>query len=238
MTPSLPIGCVIAVLGAESTGKTELARALAQRLNDRGTVTTLVGEYLREWCDREGRTPRPDEQAAIADEQTRRIDAAASRSVVVADTTAVMTAVYSDMLFEDTALFASALAAQRRCAITLLTALDLPWVADGLQRDGPQVQEPVDARVRAALAGANVSFTVVHGRGPERLANAWNAINSIAEQAGSEGRRRGDSFEKGDDQKNAGAAWTWPCDKCSDPACEHRLFSDLMADRSAARPGL
>ncbi|MEB0113912.1 ATP-binding protein [Variovorax sp. RTB1] len=238
MTPSLPIGCVIAVLGAESTGKTELAHALAQRLNDRGIATTLVGEYLREWCDREGRTPRPDEQAAICDEQTRRIDDAASRSVVVTDTTAVMTAVYSDMLFDDASLFASALAAQRRCAITLLTALDLPWVADGLQRDGPHVREPVDTRVRAALAGANLPYTVVHGRGAERIANAWNAINSIAERAGDEGRDgrnvRGGSSEAGG--RPTASTWTWPCEKCSDPACEHRLFTDLLAERAAPLP--
>lgn len=222
MTPSLPLGCVIAVLGAESTGKTELARAIAQRLNDRGTTTTLVGEYLREWCDRKGRTPQPDEQTIIANEQTRRIEDAASRGVVVADTTALMTAVYSDMLFDDAALFAGALAAQRRCAITLLTALDLPWVADGLQRDGPHVREPVDARVRAALVKANLPFTVVHGRGAERLANAWNAINSIAERVG--GADGADI--------NAASTWTWPCEKCSDPACENRLFSDLIARRS------
>ena len=80
MTPVLPTGCVIALVGAESTGKTELARAIAQRLQDRGVPTTLVSEYLREWCERENRTPRPDEQQAIADEQTRRIASAAALS--------------------------------------------------------------------------------------------------------------------------------------------------------------
>jgi nicotinamide riboside kinase len=223
MTPRLPIGCVIAVLGAESTGKTELARALTARLQARGTAATLIVEYLREWCDREGRTPRPDEQAAIADEQTRRIAEAAAGGVAVADTTALMTAVYSDLLFADTSLYDTALAAQRRCTITLLTALDLPWVADGLQRDGPHVREPVDALVRAALARGGVTYTVVHGSGPERLANAWNAINSIAdraEQMGAAGRKDTES-----------QAWNWPCEKCSDPGCEHRLFTDLLAGR-------
>ena len=60
MTPDLARGSVIAVLGAESTGKTELAQAIAGRLARRGVATTFVGEYLREWCEREGRTPRPD----------------------------------------------------------------------------------------------------------------------------------------------------------------------------------
>lgn len=228
MTPNLPTGCIIAVLGAESTGKTELANAIVQRLRERGTPATVVGEYLREWCEREGRTPRPDEQQAIADEQTRRIEAAARTGVVVADTTAVMTAVYSELLFADKTIYPSALAAQRRCAITLLTALDIPWIADGLQRDGPQVREPVDALIRAALSGAGLSYAVVHGSGAERLASAWNAINSIA---GSEGRAR---LRSRTDAKPSG--WTWPCEKCSDPECEHRLFSDLIASRDKAEP--
>ncbi|MFM9922497.1 ATP-binding protein [Variovorax sp. H27-G14] len=225
MTPSLPTGCVIALVGAESTGKTELARAIAQRLQDRGTPTTLVSEYLREWCEREGRTPRPDEQQAIADEQTRRIGAAAALGVVVADTTALMTAVYSEQLFADTALYDSALAAQRRYAITLLTALDLPWVADDM-RDGPHARQPTDALVRAALTRARLSFAVVHGSGDERLANAWNAINSIA---GNEARARAPSARSSAESKPA--SWSWPCEKCSDPECEHKLFSDLIARR-------
>ncbi|MDB5732573.1 MAG: ATPase [Variovorax sp.] len=214
---------MIALLGAESTGKTELARALTGRLRQNGVAATRVDEYLREWCAREGRTPRVDEQAAIAAEQTRRIAAAAATAaVVVADTTALMTAVYSDLLFQDRSLYADALAAQRGYTLTLLTALDLPWVADGLQRDGPQVREPVDGRVRAALAGANVPYAVVCGSGPERLESLWNAIDFVANFSG--GNRTNDRF-------CPAAGWCWPCEKCSDPVCEHRLFTDLLAYR-------
>jgi nicotinamide riboside kinase len=221
MTPTLGPGCVIAVLGAESTGKTELAAALAERLTQRGIAATRVPEFLREWCEREHRTPRPDEQAAIAAEQTRRIAEAAQHGVAVADTTAVMTAVYSDMLFDDPSLYADALAAQSGYSLTLLTALDLPWVADGLQRDGPHVREPVDALVRAALGRGGVSYAVVHGRGSERLANAWRALALPAMPDDSQlADRAADS-----------AAWRGSCDRCSDPVCEHRLFSDLIARR-------
>ena len=52
MTPRLTAGCVIAVLGAESSGKTLLVQALAERLRDRGIAAIHVDEYLREWCDR------------------------------------------------------------------------------------------------------------------------------------------------------------------------------------------
>lgn len=220
MTPQWPARFVIGVIGAESTGKTELADALARRISERGTTVTRVGEYLREWCDREHRTPRPDEQAAIAGEQARRIEDAAKIGVVVADTTSLMTAVYSDLLFGDTTLYAPALSAQHRCAITLLTALDLPWVADGLQRDGPHVREPVDLRLRAALNELRIPYTVVHGQGDERLRNAWNAINSVV--AGADGTGVPARFV------NKPSVWSWSCEKCSDPACEHRLFRELI----------
>ena len=63
---------------------------------------------LREFCDAHGRTPHRDEQAGIAAEQTARIAAAAARAdVVVADTSAIMIAVYSEIVFGDTSLYAA-----------------------------------------------------------------------------------------------------------------------------------
>ena len=101
---------------------------------------------------------------------------AATSDIVIADTTALMIAIYSAMLFEDGSLYQLALARQREYDLTLLTGLDLPWVADGLQRDGPHVREPVDALVRNSLARAGVSYCVVYGRGEERLFNALAAV--------------------------------------------------------------
>ena len=169
---------VVALLGAESTGKTMLADALGAVLAARGARVRVVAEVLREFCDREGRTPRQDEQSSIAEAQTRRIDdAAASAEIVVADTTALMIAVYSELLFGDASLYAAAESAQRRCDLTLLTALDLPWQADGFIRDGAHVREPVDRKVRAALARAGVAFAPVSGHGPARLDAALAAID-------------------------------------------------------------
>ena len=169
---------VVALLGAESTGKTTLARQIADALRADGDTAVVVDEALREFCTAQARTPRREEQQAIAEEQTRRIDAAAATkvNVVVADTTALMVAVYSDFVFGDTALYEAAEAAQRRIDLTLLTALDLPWQADGLQRDGAHVRGPVDALVRAGLERAGVSPVTVAGIGPARLAAALAAI--------------------------------------------------------------
>ena len=170
---------VVALLGAESTGKTTLAGEIGAALAARGIVVEVVGEALREFCDRHDRTPRRDEQAAIAAAQTARIDDAAARAaVVVADTTALMIAVYSDFVFADDSLYDAAIAAQRRVDLTLVSALDLPWLADGLQRDGAHVREPVDALLRAALARGGVASTTIAGVGSERLAAAMRAVDA------------------------------------------------------------
>jgi nicotinamide riboside kinase len=166
----------IAILGAESTGKTQLADELGRALAAQGHRAVVVSEYLREFCERHGRTPRQHEQRHIALEQTRRIETAATQhDIVVADTTALMTAIYSEHVFADTGLYEMALRAHAQCELTLLTALDLPWQGDGLQRDGAHVREPVDASVRAALARAGLAYAVVSGVGRQRLeaALAW-----------------------------------------------------------------
>lgn len=201
----------IALLGAESTGKTQLALELASHFKAAGRTAMAVPEALREWCEARRRTPRPEEQMAIAQEQERRVDEAAAKAdVVIADTTAVMVAIYSAMLFQDGSLCRFALERQRGYDVTLVTGLDLPWVADGLQRDGPHVREPVDALVRRMLGDAAISYRVVYGFGPERLRNALAAIDaSLAPRA-------------------AVRNWVWQCDKCSDPDCEHRLFRKLI----------
>ena len=170
---------VVALLGAESTGKTTLARDLGEALAARGRRAVVVTEALREFCAERGRTPRRDEQAALAAEQTRRIESAAGDAeIVVADTTALMIAVYSELVFDDTGLYPDAETAQRRCDLSLVTALDLPWQADGLQRDGAHVRAPVDALVRAALARAGVAFATVDGTGAARLRAALALVEA------------------------------------------------------------
>jgi len=154
MTPALPAGCVIALIGADDSGKARLAEALAQRLAQRGIAARLVVQ------------PLPG----------RAFDAGTLQAL--------------------------------GCALILLIA--------------PASPTPMDDMLRQALMDAKLGFAVVHGEGGEQLANAWNAINVAADS--DDGRRAA--------PEGAGS-WSWACEKCSDPACEHRLFSDLVARRSS-----
>ena len=163
---------IVALLGAECTGKSTLAEALARHFN-----AGLVTEYLREWCDTHDRTPQQHEQAHIAAEQAARIEAAArEHELVICDTTPLITALCSEHYFGDASLTAQALAFQRRCDLTLLCAPDLPWQADGFLRDGPAVRERFDARIRAALAAGGIAWVDIGGTDAERTDAAIAAI--------------------------------------------------------------
>lgn len=213
----------VALLGGESSGKSTLARQLHQALAARGIHGALVPEHLRQWCEQAGRAPHAHEQAALAAEQTLRIEAAcrSGADVVIADTTALMVAAYSELYFQDSSLWPDAIAAQRRVGLTLLMGLDLPWVADGLFRDSPAVREATDALLRRELQGAGLAFQIVYGQGTQRLRGALRAVGTAL------GREL-----LPDDAVLREGTGRWRCDACGDPDCEHRLFSALLARRA------
>jgi len=233
------IVAIVAIVGAESTGKSLLANALGERLDKEfGLRSACVGEYLREWCDAHDRTPRSQEQLEIAQEQQRRIDEAAARpdiDIVICDTTPMMTAIYSALLFDDLAIDEFAAACQRRIDATLLTALDLPWVADGMQRDGPHVRQPVDTLIRARLHDWGIAFSLVSGSGAARAMNALDALRpllrSLAERDGTRGGGSG-LFSRLAAGDSGPPAPRWVCERCDDPDCEH-----LARVRAANRAG-
>lgn len=163
----------IAVVGAECVGKTALCEALAARLPG-----LWIPEYLREFCVAHGRPPRRDEQAQILATQIEReaaaVDEAARTGIgwVLCDSAPVITALCSVHYFDDRSLLAPGLAHHRNYAATLLLLPDLAWVADGIQRDGPQVRALVHEALVALLSGAGIAAHPIGGSGSERIERA------------------------------------------------------------------
>ncbi len=230
----------IALLGAESTGKTSLSIGIAKALQSLGMNVITVPETLREWCDAHGRTPEVHEQANIAKRQAERIFSI-SDGWVIADTSPLMTAVYSDYIFQDKGLYQQALAHQAAFDLTLLMGLDLEWVADGLQRDGEHVREPIDTLLRQALQSAKLPFKVIYGRSEARLSAALMAIQEGVGAASTDLGLHLETFKSLQSQRDVGqyglnkGKTDWRCDLCSDAECEHKLFSDLLKSDDALK---
>ena len=167
MNHSLPVAR-IAILGAESTGKSTLAPKLAARYD-----TLWVPEYLREFVETRQRVPFEEDQPGIARTQRAREDAMAAspeaRRFLFCDTTPLMTAVYSRIYWGRVPPELLALEAAHDYAATLVAGLDLPWVPDGLQRESEEVRKQVHECLLAVLRERGIPFTLLEGDLPQRM---------------------------------------------------------------------
>ena len=98
----------------------------------------------------------------------------------------------------------------------------------GLPPQASPEQEVDDAQLRAALAQAGQAYRVVYGHGEQQVEHALRAIKNISISAYPESAEA--TFES-----ICVRLRNRYCDKCSDPECERRLFSELIRPAAPAR---
>jgi len=160
--------------GAESTGKSTLAAALAA---ETGALT--VGEYGRSHCEVHKGPLTLDDLLLIGRAQTAMIAAAAPYAgpLLIADTDALMTAAWCEMLLGQRP---PELMAAPKAELYLLFEPDLPWVDDGTRFfNDPADRHRFAMIVEQVLKDAGVPFARVSGQGEARLAAARAAIGAM-----------------------------------------------------------
>ncbi len=134
------------------------------------------------------------------------------------------------------------------CRLALLMGLNTAPTQDasGQAPDSGQTQTMAqamaqgvaDQSIRAVLTQARVPYQVLYGSAEERLALALRSIEHLIVPAADRsplGTRVPERPPK-EARQTAASAWVWACEKCSDPQCEHRLLSDLLAQREQTAP--
>jgi NadR type nicotinamide-nucleotide adenylyltransferase len=156
----------VAILGAESSGKSTLAEALAAHYR-----TVWVPEYLREFVDTLGRVPFEHDQFGIARTQREREDAAAAQATgwLFCDTTPLMTALYSRVYWGRVDAELARLDARHDYAHTFVTAPDTPWEPDGLQRESEEVRQMVHRMLLETLEARGIAYVLLEGGLVQRL---------------------------------------------------------------------
>jgi NadR type nicotinamide-nucleotide adenylyltransferase len=181
----------IAVFGTESTGKTTLAERLARHFG-----AAWVAEYAREFWERNGGVIGLEDMAPIAREQWRREDEAVRSAaekchllddtglgrVVICDTEALTTVLWSDLLY-GTCPEEVRRGAEKRCrnyALYLLCEADVPFAPDP-QRCFPDPEDRAKAaRVwRGALERRGLPFVEIRGDWAERERAAITAVDAL-----------------------------------------------------------
>ena len=170
----------VAVIGAESTGKSTLCRALAQAM---GGLTFT--EPLRQWVEQHHRTPHACEQEQVLHQQRHAEQLAQQQAQtlgqrwVLCDSAPVVTAAYSQYYFQDSSLTPQALAHHSRCYVATLfcTPNGIDWVADQGQRDSPTARAAVHDVLLRMVAELTERHPLLVLTGTERnrmtQAQAW-----------------------------------------------------------------
>jgi HTH-type transcriptional repressor of NAD biosynthesis genes len=149
----------VCIFGPESTGKTELARRLAERFG-----TAWVAEYARPLLALQGDRCAPEDIPRIARGQAASEDALARQAnrVLLCDTDLLTTAMWSDLLFGSCPEWLRDEGRRRRYDLTLLLDVDCPWVDDP-QRFFPEKRRAMLERCERELREAGRSWVVVGG---------------------------------------------------------------------------
>lgn len=174
----------ICVLGAESTGTTTLARALARHYH-----TVWVPEYGREYCESKIEEAggwqayeqwQTEEFTHIAQTQCDREDQAArlANKLLICDTNAFATNLWHERYLGKLSSAVEAISSGRKYDMVILTEVDIPFVQDGL-RDGEHVRHNMHARFEELLSEQSIAYTMLSGPHRQRLKKAISLINGI-----------------------------------------------------------
>lgn len=166
----------VVLTGAESTGKTTLARRLAAHYD-----TVWLPEYLRAYVEQKGALPDLDDIPLIAEGHIEREAALLrqARRVLFLDTDLVTTTVYSDYYLGATPAWVRQASYDRHADLYLLTEPDIPWQPDPGQRDGPEVRAHLHRRFEAELDRRALPFVRLAGAVQERMRTATAAVDAL-----------------------------------------------------------
>ncbi len=165
----------VLITGPESTGKTTLARLLAERFQ-----TVYAHEYAREYIDRKGAWIEDADipriaigQLALEDERLQQ-----ANQFLFCDTDLLATKIYSEHYLGACPPAVVDAANEREHDLILLLDIDVPWVADS-QRLEPWNRAYFFDWFRRELEERKRPYVLISGDWEERMARATHEVEAL-----------------------------------------------------------
>ena len=171
----------VAILGAESTGKTTLCRDLAAHFNCLW-VPEYMRTYLQDKWDTEQKTCSWDDLLPIAQGQVALENELTQQAVLnnsqylFCDTSLFELMAYAHWYYGDCPETLTKAALAHHYDLILITEVDIPWVADDL-RDSPHEREAISAFFETMLNRYQIPFDKVGGSRLERVQYVQQLLN-------------------------------------------------------------
>lgn len=165
----------VAVVGAESTGKTSLASALATYYQ-----VPWVPEFAREYLEQLGKPYTQQDVEAIAKGQLESEDRllAKTPTPLICDTNLLVIKIWMDNAYGTTPQWILDEIAYRHYDLYILTDFDIPYEPDPL-REHPEMRDYFTNLYRHELETRQCKYIYVTGNHEERMADCINKINKL-----------------------------------------------------------
>lgn len=170
----------VVLYGPESTGKTTLAKQLAEHYNTHW-VPEFMREYLQKKWDNEKKLVEKEDLIPIAKGQLKWEKEASQQveNLLICDTNLLELKVYSEYYYDG---FCPPEikneATKDNYSIYLLTYIDTPWEADDL-RDRPENREEMFRIFEAELKKQGFPYKILKGNENERFNKAVEIIDAL-----------------------------------------------------------
>lgn len=166
----------IAVLGPESTGKSQLSANLAQILPN----AIWVEEFARTYLQKNGSAYSFQTLDIIAAGQLADIEKASEENAtyLVVDTEMIVMKIWSEFVFQKVSFFIQQALENQNFDLYLLCDIDLPWEFDPL-REHPNSRKELFNLYKKELDALKVPYRIVSGVQEERTQNAIKAIENF-----------------------------------------------------------
>jgi nicotinamide riboside kinase len=171
----------IALFGPESTGKTTLAKQLAEYYKTEW-VPEYAREYLQEKWDKSQNICNVDDMLPIAYGQTKSENEylLSANKYLFCDTNLMVTKVFSEVYYDYCDPLLDQAAREHEYDLVFLTDIDVPWEKDDL-RDKADGRESVFAVFKQSLIDNKKPFITLSGDKNLRLNKAISIIDDLTE---------------------------------------------------------
>lgn len=170
----------IALFGPESTGKTTLAKQLANYYETEW-VPEFARDYLQEKWEENQHICVADDMMPIAYGQValENKKLASAKKFLFSDTNLMVTKVFSEMYYGFCDPLLNEAALEHDYDLFFLTDIDVPWEKDDI-RDSPKGRETVFSVFKQTLIDTHKPFITLSGNKESRLAKAITIIDNLA----------------------------------------------------------
>ena len=165
----------IAITGPESTGKSWLAKKLADHYH-----TVWVPEYAREYLEANGHEYDFDDVVFIAKGQKEREESLANvaTNLLFCDTEPLVTKIWSEVVFNKCDPWIESEITNNPYDLYLLCYPDIEWEPDVL-RENPNNRLEIFELYVKEMEAYNLPYAVIRGQGKKRFKCALNAVSRV-----------------------------------------------------------